>query len=618
MLTTHYTTNKNFITFTVILFALTIFISILYTPNSAYATDRNFSDFQNLYRSGEIWESAKGYLEGNHNGIRSIIGNNWGNSNAFGVATGTTEATEVLNPNTGQYETKNMHMITISQPSANGNFTGESDFVICADDFYHKYVGNDSLYNGFEFKIADTWNWSFNDTNPDTGYEREGITYTARWNYDMANDRMQCIPLTTTFVIKDSWYQYGYLTEEEIFREDKYTSNGGDANYWYGNKFNKDNSTSSCWRVSKKDCQVRIINNTEVKLYKVETNMYFGFLICGDTNLNPDQKDPNHGYYNQWFLAMVPEIEMDTITSIKSVRGSDNSNDNFTDNRSDEDIFKNPKTEGDYSHTTAPEALNDSKTIEAKLINVNKSVWMGSAGAFGYAVYTEAPKYSSYNAGTITKDISYTTKLPTIKQTKFTPYTLNRNNISQSGDGGIVDSEFFKNTIPLACKINNKRKDSNDSKASADEKPNANNLAIQSLDTNADNQFTFSFLTNEGVYGLPNNINGKNYNWNNTPKELANKTYEMANHKSYANGRVSSDPDGCFRYNVNFLASTMVKGSNTNQEISSLLLNGENELTDKDLFSKKYNDDKTFSGGDWSTRFISIGDYETSSNNNRD
>ena len=565
--------KQKIILFSIVL-ACVALLSVAVTPKAAFAANSTesktktckFSDFDNL---GWSWECKDFYLGGG-SGL---------DLNHTGWAIPTTSY-EVSTNGQGKKETTTTHNFFLDVPcvgTKSGRLRQEVPFAICANAWYEQVIkktGNN--YYGKEFNVKEFVSWQI-DTQENASSNGSSFTCDAVWPETFDNDMKYEAAVFQTTV---------FLTGDESCY---YEGRGGEI-----------------------------------------SNAYMPVLVCvpndASGNFNDNHAgDSNHNengrQYNQWLIVFIQENVLETADNIRTVTSTNNGgtfvSGKSNNNKDDANRFNNNVTESSYEYTTPPTKTEDKTVIKVRSESIGKSTWVGSILDGRLGVDDEHPKYWVRIDTNTTKTIKYTTTLPEITQTKFTPYTLNRNGTSQSGDGGLTDDEFFKkDTIPLACDLNNYRSDNKDSKDS-DDKPNANNLAIQSLDTNADNNFLFTFNATANVLGLPTNVNGVKYDWTEAPRELKNKTWEYANGSVYANGLESdTNPDGCFRYNVNFNASTMVKGSATTQKTSSLLLNGENETTDEGTIKKTYED--SFSGGTWSTRFVSIGDYETCSNTKRD
>lgn len=279
-----------------------------------------------------------------------------------------------------------------------------------------------------------------------------------------------------------------------------------------------------------------------------------------------------------------------TVTKIVKVRNPGNSSDNLDyTGWTPEKIYKEAPTEADYHDKTDPNELNYSNTVTTVIYTVKEThTWKYKAS--DGETKDHSYSYSVVGSNTDSKTITYNGGTPTINQEKYKPINLNRNSYAKSGDGGLT-SDFANASTGIAASVNN-------------EQNITDNSDIKTLDVNNQTDFTFSF-DSSSAFGLP----GK-YNWNNAPSNLANGTWENAG-SEYANGRNSSaDSDGKLRYNLKFYASISNNTKNSSVNSSSLLF-GNQELLANQLLTKSYTGVGSFTGGDWSSRFIYSDSYNT-------
>lgn len=557
--------NKNY--FKIIPFFL-LGLMFLMFPNIAQAkTYSNFSDFDNY-----SWESLNYWR---NSGLVSFENTAW---------YGTAEAGSYIGKNS---EGKKLHSFNVTFPYEDQNdgckrkdLHFKTNYLVCADSFYNQIKDKNDC--NISVNVDDLHSWQIdteqdeNKTTATIDGKQTNVKVTNSWPEGFENGvQMQAIVLNRTFELYGDGARYVQGTYD---------------NYQEGAK------------------EQEYINGKWV----VYSHYYIAALICVPTtaefNLNMDGGS-NHVFFNQWLICFFAEnidTSVDNIRQIKSYNSEDKTS-SYEDVQNSSNIvtrYENNKTNAEYSRTTPPSHVNsDTTTFSSYTEKITKHQWYGVVGGKLIVDSNSPAYYNSASYPVVQKTIKYTTTLPNLIQTKFTPYTLNRNGTSQKGDGNL-DSSFLNKTA-LSCLIQNNQTD-------ADSK---NNVAIKTLDTNSDNNFTFKFNAENSVLGLCNTVDGKNYDWLTTPTALTNKTYEdVLSESSYANGRRGNNPDGAYRYNAIFKASTCLpNGGSKDNPTSSLLLNKE-ETTAYKLLTKTY----PFSGGDYSTRFTYIGDYETFSGENSD
>lgn len=280
-----------------------------------------------------------------------------------------------------------------------------------------------------------------------------------------------------------------------------------------------------------------------------------------------------------------------TVTKVVKVRNPGNSSDNLDyTGWTPEKIYKEAPTEASYHDKTDPNELNYSNTVTSITYTVKETHTWKYRSSDG-ATKDHSYSYSVVSSNTDSKTITYNGSAPTISQEKYKPINLNRNGYAKSGDGGLT-SDFANASTGIAASVNN-------------EQGITDNSDIKTLDVNNQTDFTFSF-NSSSAFGLPSK-----YNWNNTPSKLANSTWENADGTKYANGRNdSADSDGKLRYNLKFYASISNNTKNSSVSSSSLLFGGQ-ELLANQLLTKSYTGVGSFTGGDWSSRFIYSDSYNT-------
>lgn len=250
-------------------------------------------------------------------------------------------------------------------------------------------------------------------------------------------------------------------------------------------------------------------------------------------------------------------------------------------------LFENGKTEDTYEHTTAAGDTSESHTVKVRTAVVYKiETWNENTNTHEVRDYNV-----SYRLGQVTdykKTIKYTTQTPTITQDKYTPFNLNRNGYATSAD---ISSDYANASLKLDGTVDNNQNITDGS-------------ALNALDNNSDTKFTFKF--NNSVFGL-----SALYDWNSQPAALANGTYELVNHSlGYANGKVSSNSDEAYRYNLKLYMSLSTNRKNSSISSSSLLF-GSDEITSDSSMVKSATGGSTFTGGDFSSRFTYADTYTT-------
>ena len=189
------------------------------------------------------------------------------------------------------------------------------------------------------------------------------------------------------------------------------------------------------------------------------------------------------------------------------------------------------------------------------------------------------------------KTITYKTNAPTITQEKYRPYNLNRNSYATAED---ISADYANASKSLSAEIDNKQ-------------GITDNKELKSLDINNATEFKFKFNT---PFCMPDE-----YNWNNTPADLANGTWEPASGGSYANGKNDpADADGRLRSNLKFFASISSNTKDPSKDSSSLVSPDDKEVLSNEFYSKLYQGEGSFNGGNWSARFTLNDKYNTDNN----
>lgn len=236
-------------------------------------------------------------------------------------------------------------------------------------------------------------------------------------------------------------------------------------------------------------------------------------------------------------------------------------------------LYYNGKTSGSYYHKTDPNVTVDTANLIASPWTIHKKDWYRAGQYLRTDWWID---YREQLKKTITYDYS-----STITQTKYSPYNLNRNGLATTSD---ISKDWVGQTA-LDVSVNNMQKITDGS-------------ALPSLDINSDNQFTFKF--NNSVFGMPTSLD-----WSTKVPSIG--TYENVNSSAYCNGRRSSNSDGNYRYNLKFKASTSLLS--TDFPTSSLTFDSKEVVGNEEFSRDCQGNDSTFRGGDWSTRFSYIGNY---------
>ena len=190
-----------------------------------------------------------------------------------------------------------------------------------------------------------------------------------------------------------------------------------------------------------------------------------------------------------------------------------------------------------------------------------------------------------------TKDFTYNTITPTIKQEPFKPWNLNRNGYATTDD---ISSQYAHAKLPIELDVNNNQ-------------GIYDNSPLKALDINNDTFFKFKFTN--GYLGMPSV-----FNWTNPPGTppgiLNNGTWEDAGSGGYANGRnAKADKDGLYRYNVKLHMSMSPNTKKPFVDTSSINFNGSEFTTSEEALQRP-----PWAGGNMSTRFTYADTYWTDNN----
>lgn len=250
-----------------------------------------------------------------------------------------------------------------------------------------------------------------------------------------------------------------------------------------------------------------------------------------------------------------------------------------------EDKYNKAPTSSEYSHTTQPGDTTETYYIHTIVQTIKKSEWWweypdGSCDSWylGYDIESN----NEYN-----KTIHYGTSLPSVNQEYYTPLNANRQGYAEVGDCDITRN--YVNGKKLDASVTNAQNRSNNSN-------------IETLDLNADTNFTIKF--NNDVLGLD-----ASKNWNSSPPELKNGNWEYVEGTAYANGRILPGDD-YYRYDLalNAAISTNITKS---VDTASIVVNG-HEYTASETY-KSFVKNAPIRKIDASARFIYIGRYKLQS-----
>lgn len=216
---------------------------------------------------------------------------------------------------------------------------------------------------------------------------------------------------------------------------------------------------------------------------------------------------------------------------------------------SNEQKFNSGTQSTTYAHTTQPGDVTDSYTVHAIIQTVKKTetYWQYTDGHISDYSCT----YSITANNEQTKNINYNVTTPDIQQDYYRPLNLNREGYAEVGDSGIT-SDFVGGT-PLDGSVTNAQNKSD-------------NTAIETLDINADTNFTLRF--NNDVLGLD-----ASKDWTTAPPDLANGTWEAVTGGAYANGRNKASGD-YYRYNLTLNGAISTDISKP-QDTASIVVNGD-------------------------------------------
>lgn len=246
-------------------------------------------------------------------------------------------------------------------------------------------------------------------------------------------------------------------------------------------------------------------------------------------------------------------------------------------------FYKGRDTPVEYWFKTNPKETVATRHLDAQTLRVIEhvscdekscTVWYESKGPFFY-----------------TKDFTYNTITPTIKQEPFKPWNLNRNGYATIDD---ISSQYAHAKLPIELDVNNNQ-------------GVYDNSPLKALDINNDTFFKFKFTN--GYLGMPSV-----FNWTNPPGTppgiLNNGTWEDAGSGGYANGRnANADKDGLYRYNVKLHMSMSPNTKKPFVDTSSINFNGSEFTTSEEALQRP-----PWAGGELSTRFTYADTYWTDNN----
>lgn len=250
-----------------------------------------------------------------------------------------------------------------------------------------------------------------------------------------------------------------------------------------------------------------------------------------------------------------------------------------------EDKYKNAPTSAEYEHTTEPGDTTDNYKVHAEIQTIHCHEWWwqkadGSWSDWGFS-------YNIESINEYSKTIHYGTSLPSVNQEYYAPLNVNRQGYAEVGDCDITRN--YVNGKKLDASVTNAQNRSN-------------NSDIETLDLNADTNFTIKF--NNDVLGLD-----ASKNWNSSPPELKNGNWEYVEGAAYANGRILPGDD-YYRYDLalNAAISTNITKS---VDTASIVVNG-HEYTASETY-KSFVKNAPIRKIDASARFIYIGRYKLQS-----
>lgn len=250
-----------------------------------------------------------------------------------------------------------------------------------------------------------------------------------------------------------------------------------------------------------------------------------------------------------------------------------------------EDKYKNAPTSAEYEHTTEPGDTTDNYKVHAEIQTIHCHEWWwqkadGSWSDWGFS-------YNIESINEYSKTIHYGTSLPSVNQEYYAPLNVNRQGYAEVGDCDITRN--YVNGKKLDASVTNAQNRSN-------------NSDIETLDLNADTNFTIKF--NNDVLGLD-----ASKNWNSSPPELKNGNWEYVEGTAYANGRILPGDD-YYRYDLalNAAISTNITKS---VDTASIVVNG-HEYTASETY-KSFVKNAPIRKIDASARFIYIGRYKLQS-----
>lgn len=262
--------------------------------------------------------------------------------------------------------------------------------------------------------------------------------------------------------------------------------------------------------------------------------------------------------------------------------------------KSAEWFWFNGKVQSEYDYETKPLEKTDTNVEKGELRSVDRIIhYRCHIDDSGNEVCREVGrKYLFVGVTPFQKTFLYNTKVPTIKQEKYRPFNLNRNDYATEED---IASFGNPSNRGLEGKVNNLQNITD-------------NSPLHALDINSDTPFTLNF--DNDSFGLRSD-----YNWDNTPASLANGNYEgvwSEGSGSYANGKDDpADPDGRLRYYLNFYGS--ISNNKENPAIDSASLkNQKTEYPASQEIHKTVAD--KWHGGDFVARFTYIDGYNTDNN----
>ena len=262
-------------------------------------------------------------------------------------------------------------------------------------------------------------------------------------------------------------------------------------------------------------------------------------------------------------------------------------------------LYNNPTNSSTYSGKSLPTEMNHSKDIKVWVQTINKRTTFMTDGSNKWD-YNDT--FSKGGTTTMTRNIKYTVKAPSISEVTFRPFDLNKNGVADENEVKQTYSDYQNGSPELKMSVDNYQNITDGTE-------------LDTLDTNTSTKFNVTF--NNDQFGIPKKSEGGFDLLNEAPgkdDKLNDGTYNTNVINKY--GSNSDLTTGVLQSSG--MGNTNVNGKQTDYIYWGGSLNGS---VSSDSASITYNNEekkggniftfgKEFGGGDFTFKTIKIGDYK--------